>query len=409
MDAKKTLRTALTAVAVFLIGGLGGRVFVPSVSVPAPASSFGTPLKPGVTAFAMTTPQPNVSYGTIYNGVASNPIPAGSTGVWNSSIGNNITLSRPGINDTQLTPLWHQTTTDGNWSMGIPNLAGTDNQPLLYEPSADSFRGPWNLAFRSFPQMGYTDNVAVQGWNCSSGGGVIVPGQPALCHSLEQFFEAAHSQMEFYDVFIDPTGVSHRFFSAEGHTDDNSVLAAVLGTNVKVCVGNDLGSITGSCLVEGADQADIISGDNQSELLVENGQSYLTASNADGTGIFTFSDGETYVKSKAAGGLIHNGVIDVLLTNGGVFIQNQASTQLLYPDGDNTRDVGLSTSVRYRIGRFAQGVEIGDVSANQPACGSTLRGRLYTIQGGAGVTDRTQQCMKSAADTYNWIDIVNGG
>lgn len=45
----------------------------------------------------------------------------------------------------------------------------------------------------------------------------------------------------------------------------------------------------------------------------------------------------------------------------------------------------------------------------RPTAGSAYRGMLYVLQGAGGVTDKLQVCLKSAANTYSWVDIVNGG
>jgi hypothetical protein len=41
--------------------------------------------------------------------------------------------------------------------------------------------------------------------------------------------------------------------------------------------------------------------------------------------------------------------------------------------------------------------------ASQPTCDSTIRGQHWTIQGGAGVADTFQVCLKDAADVYAWV------
>lgn len=49
------------------------------------------------------------------------------------------------------------------------------------------------------------------------------------------------------------------------------------------------------------------------------------------------------------------------------------------------------------------------VNANnnaQPACDATTRGRVYYLNGGTGVADKYEICMKSAADAYAWKTIV---
>lgn len=45
----------------------------------------------------------------------------------------------------------------------------------------------------------------------------------------------------------------------------------------------------------------------------------------------------------------------------------------------------------------------------RPTAGVAYRGMLYVLQGAAGVTDKIQVCLKAVADTYSWVDIVNGG
>lgn len=44
-----------------------------------------------------------------------------------------------------------------------------------------------------------------------------------------------------------------------------------------------------------------------------------------------------------------------------------------------------------------------DTSGAQPTCDSSHRGTTWLIQGGAGVADIFQVCMKDAADVYNWV------
>lgn len=44
-----------------------------------------------------------------------------------------------------------------------------------------------------------------------------------------------------------------------------------------------------------------------------------------------------------------------------------------------------------------------NTSGAQPACNAGNRGMFWVIQGGAGVADILQICMKDAADAYNWV------
>lgn len=53
-------------------------------------------------------------------------------------------------------------------------------------------------------------------------------------------------------------------------------------------------------------------------------------------------------------------------------------------------------------------IGIGNTTAT-PTCDATERGRIWVVEGGAGVTDTVSMCLKAAADTYSWITITTGG
>lgn len=53
------------------------------------------------------------------------------------------------------------------------------------------------------------------------------------------------------------------------------------------------------------------------------------------------------------------------------------------------------------------GVTIATAGA-RPTAGVAYRGLLFVTQGGAGVADKISVCLKSAADTYSWKDIISG-
>lgn len=54
---------------------------------------------------------------------------------------------------------------------------------------------------------------------------------------------------------------------------------------------------------------------------------------------------------------------------------------------------------------FLQGVQVSTASA-QPAASAALRGLIWVVQGGAGVADVVQICLKGTADTYSWVTIA---
>jgi hypothetical protein len=78
--------------------------------------------------------------------------------------------------------------------------------------------------------------------------------------------------------------------------------------------------------------------------------------------------------------------------------------------------LGGGSAVDTTIGRGAANrLTMGDGDAFRtgaiaalPAADATYRGYLYRVEGGAGVADKTYQCLKSAADTYSWVEVATG-
>ncbi len=75
-------------------------------------------------------------------------------------------------------------------------------------------------------------------------------------------------------------------------------------------------------------------------------------------------------------------------------------------------------NVKFYFGGGATTNEVLRIDANglrfltqsaRPAASSSIRGLMYYTISAGGVTDKIEICMKSAADTYNWITIVTGG
>ena len=54
---------------------------------------------------------------------------------------------------------------------------------------------------------------------------------------------------------------------------------------------------------------------------------------------------------------------------------------------------------------FISGIQIA-TTASQPAASASIRGQLWIIQGGAGVADIFQVCIKDATDTYVWVTVT---
>lgn len=47
-------------------------------------------------------------------------------------------------------------------------------------------------------------------------------------------------------------------------------------------------------------------------------------------------------------------------------------------------------------------------TAARPTAGASYRGMLWVTQGAGGVADKISVCLKSAANTYSWVDVVSG-
>jgi hypothetical protein len=114
--------------------------------------------------------------------------------------------------------------------------------------------------------------------------------------------------------------------------------------------------------------------------------------------------------SRAEGGSapsIQWGATNLRFRAGGSSELDLTSTELT-PVSDVGSSLGISVTNRFSVG-YMRSVEIGGTSGERPTCTSSVRGRIWITQGGAGVTDSLFTCMKSAADTYAWIAGVTGG
>jgi len=51
---------------------------------------------------------------------------------------------------------------------------------------------------------------------------------------------------------------------------------------------------------------------------------------------------------------------------------------------------------------------IPDSGTSKPSASSSVRGHVYVTEGGAGVADVAEVCLKSATDTYSWVNLATG-
>jgi hypothetical protein len=92
----------------------------------------------------------------------------------------------------------------------------------------------------------------------------------------------------------------------------------------------------------------------------------------------------------------------------------------ILPDAGITRDLG-GTSNRWRNVYANSIIDVNSVSVattrfqmiptsgtSKPVASVSVRGQVYTTEGGTGVADVSEICLKSSADTYSWVNLATG-
>lgn len=54
---------------------------------------------------------------------------------------------------------------------------------------------------------------------------------------------------------------------------------------------------------------------------------------------------------------------------------------------------------------FISGTQIA-TTASRPTANVANRGRIWIVQGGAGVADTLQVCVKNSSDAYVWVTVT---
>lgn len=133
----------------------------------------------------------------------------------------------------------------------------------------------------------------------------------------------------------------------------------------------------------------------------------LTADNVQNIGEMGIFSSTTAAPDAYAGGNLT--VRSSGLTAGIAIIADDVASAYIkhYVGGNGSANKALQINANLITTSYG-GVILATAGA-RPTAGVNYRGMLYVLQGAGGVTDKLQVCLKAAADTYSWVDIVNGG
>jgi uncharacterized membrane protein len=134
----------------------------------------------------------------------------------------------------------------------------------------------------------------------------------------------------------------------------------------------------------------------KNQLVADNGNSFVEV------GLFATA---TVAPDAYAGG---NGTLRSSGTTPGIAIiaDDSATYVKTYVGGNGSGNLALQT--KSDLTTISYGGVIIATAGARPSAGASYRGMLYVLQGAGGVADKIQVCLKSAANTYSWVDIVSG-
>lgn len=99
-------------------------------------------------------------------------------------------------------------------------------------------------------------------------------------------------------------------------------------------------------------------------------------------------------------------------------LPNASSTLALYTSNgtalterariNSSGNLGIGTTTPHSTLEVNGGAQLNTATA-RPTCSSTVRGLLWVVESASGVTDNLSVCLKAAADTYSWVQIITGG
>jgi hypothetical protein len=76
---------------------------------------------------------------------------------------------------------------------------------------------------------------------------------------------------------------------------------------------------------------------------------------------------------------------------------------------DTDRTVAIQNNVTTEVAHFSKDglLRVNANNAARPTCNADNRGRLFFLNGAAGVADIMQVCMKDASDNYDWETVAS--
>ena len=108
----------------------------------------------------------------------------------------------------------------------------------------------------------------------------------------------------------------------------------------------------------------------------------------------------------------------ILFSNGFIFHDDVAGWYIDFKSWDGVARQLVAELTMGRLDLFRAGditllddkfLKIGkDSDGTLPTPDASYRGKMIRVEGGAGVADKLYMCMKSAADTYSWVLVVQG-
>jgi hypothetical protein len=76
---------------------------------------------------------------------------------------------------------------------------------------------------------------------------------------------------------------------------------------------------------------------------------------------------------------------------------------------DTDRTVAIQNNVSTEVAHFSKDglLRVNQANAAKPTCNSDNRGRIYYLDGAAGVADTMEVCMKDASNNYDWETVAS--